>query len=277
MNIDVRALLLVVVCGCTPKSQAPRVAEVLPASTVSDTAGNASEDDASAPEAEPALDARYVWDLTDIYPSEAAWDAARIEVLGRVEKLKRHQGTLNNGAAHLADVLDEMYAVQKDAARVYSYSSLSRDEDQRVAQGQSRFERARSMVSEAGQATAWMQPELLAIGKAKIEKFIAQEKRLAQYAFYLRDTVRLAPHTLDPAGEQLMAAAGLVLSSPAQIYSLLANADIPWPTVTLADGSSAFLNSSGYVRHRSSANREDRKKVFAAFFDMWGEFADSIG
>ncbi len=260
--------------ACAGKSKTPE------ASSTTEASPAKSPETASSAEtaAEATLDPRYVWDLSDLYPTPEAWNAARTALLAKVEEFPRHKGTLGKSAAHLEEVMGEMFfELNKEASRIFSYASLSRDEDQRVPAGQSRFELARAMYSKLGQATSWVQPELLELGPKKIERFIAQEPGLQPFAFFLRDTVRLAPHTLDKKGEQLLASSGLVMSSPGQIYQLLANADIPWPTVTLSDGTEAFLNSSGYTRYRSVPNRADRKKVMESFFATWKEYEDSIG
>ncbi|MEM6733614.1 MAG: M3 family oligoendopeptidase, partial [Myxococcota bacterium] len=259
------AIAIALAACAAPQKTAPVAASSAAASAEGETAS------------EVPLDPRYVWDLTDIYESPAAWDAAREQVLKKVDAFGRHKGTLARGPEHLASVMAEMFEIDKEANRVYSYASMSNDEDQRVSETQSREQLARVMAQKAGQATAWVQPELLELGSRKIEAFIAKNKELAPYAFFLRDTVRLEPHTLDPEGEQLLASAGLVLSAPAQIYSMLVNADVPWPTITLSDGTKAYLDSAGYTRYRSVANRDDRKKVFDTFWGKWKEFSDSIG
>ena len=54
---------------------------------------------ASAPLAVAQDDAqttRYYWDLTDIFPSEQAWEEARLAVEARVEALESLRGTLGN-------------------------------------------------------------------------------------------------------------------------------------------------------------------------------------
>lgn len=252
--------------------------------TASDAGSNAAATSMSAAEAaesvEPVqapVDPRYVWDLTDVYKTVEEWNAAREKVLARIDALPRHRGTLGQSAGGLLAIVEEIYGVYKDVSRVYSYASLSRDEDQRVPDSQSRFELARAMSAKLQEATAWLQPELLSIGKKKIDRFVRAENSLKPYMYFFRNTLRLAPHTLDPAGEQLLASASLVLSSPSQIYQMLTNADIPWPTITLSDGTEALLNQAGYTRYRSHPNRVDRKAVFDAFWSAWSAYADTTG
>ncbi len=220
---------------------------------------------------------RQEWDLTDIYPTEQDWEAAINSVFNRIDALSRYRGTLDNGAAELADALEARSDTTKEAYRVYVYTSLSRDVDQREPAAQSRFGRARQMLSNLEQASAWIRPEILSIGADNIRSFREQEPRLEKFAFLLEDILRAEPHTLDQRTEAILAQAGLVLSAPQQIYENYANADIPWPTVTLSDGTEATLSQAGYSFWRAATNREDRKLVFDTFWGAWNQFADGMG
>jgi oligoendopeptidase F len=218
-----------------------------------------------------------VWDLTDLYPSVDAWEEARERVAARVDRLTGYRGTLGDSAQAMLEALTEISDTRKEAARLFVYAHLENDEDQRVAESQARLARARTLAARAEEATAWTDPEILKVGKTTVERFIEEEPGLQKFAFALRDTLRQAPHTLSDGGEELMAQASLVLSAPFQIYNLLANADIPWPTITLSTGEEATLTQAGYTRYRSVPNREDRRKVFDAFFGTWKQYADGLG
>src|SRR6185436_19147521 len=91
------------------------------------------------------------------------------------------------------------------------------------------------------------------------------------------DTLRLAPHTLDAKSEALLAAFGLTQGQSFDIYSVLANADMPWPTVKLADGKEVKLDQAAYTHYREVPNRDDRKKVMDAFFGTWKAFEQTLG
>ena len=68
-----------------------------------------------------------------------------------------------------------------------------------------------------------------------------------------------------------------MLGSPNEIYELLVNADVPWPEIELSTGEKVLLNQAGYVRTRSAASRDDRKKVFDQFWGVWNNYQDSLG
>ena len=220
---------------------------------------------------------RYQWDLADLYVSDAAWEAAFTDIEKRIAALPRHRGTLGRDAATMLAAYADISAVTKEAYRIYMFASLKRDEDQRVPEAQTRFGRAQAMFAGFGESVSWINPELLAIGPEKIEAFLKAEKGLAPFSFQLRDTVRAAPHTLDADGEAILAGASLALGQPQQIYGLYANASIPWPTITLSDGTELKVDQSGYARGRQLTNRADRKLVFDTFWGAWKQYENGMG
>ncbi len=220
---------------------------------------------------------RYEWDLTDIYPTVADWEEAMADIADRIAALPELQGTLGDSAGSLLAALREISDTNKETARAYVYTSLERDADQRVAETQERFGRARQLYSNLGEATSWVSPEILEVGEETIEQYLAAEPGLADFEFMLEDILRSAPHTLDQQTEAILAQASLVLSSPEQIYENYANADIPWPTITLSEGEEVTLSQAGYTRWRGAPNRADRKLVFDAFWETWNQFADGMG
>ena len=219
-----------------------------------------------------------MWDLTEVYPDVAAWDAARRAALAAVPGLAAYKGRLGESAAVLAEALAAQSDLTKTIVRIYVYASLSGDEDLRNSPAQERLGQARDLFTALGEAISWTAPELLEVGADKIERFIAENAALRErFAFGLRDTLRQARHVLTPLGEQIMASAAGPLAGPGQIRGQLIAADIPWPTVTLSDGRTQRLDDQGYTLTRDAPNREDRKKVFDEFWKAYGQFRTSLG
>ena len=232
-----------------------------------------------APAAEEAaeVDARYTWDLTELYPSVEAWNAAREEVIASLQAIEARRGTLGDSADSLYQALDLVSDTTRQAMRVFAWSSLANDEDLRVTETQERDQLGTIMFSRFTEATAWMQPEIIETGREVIESYIEEDPRLERFAFQLDDALRNAPHTLGEEAEQTLSYFTQTLAAPNNIYSLVANSDIPWPTVTLSNGEEQVIDSQGYSRWRASENRDDRKKVFDAFWSRWEEYRNSVG
>ena len=217
------------------------------------------------------------WQLADLYANVDAWQAEQKRLSAEVETLARFKGTLGESPASLLEALDAVSAMQKDTARMFIYASLNGDEDLRDAKAQERVGLARAVFAKFGQVTAYMSPEILAIGSDRIEGFITQEPKLEKHAFNLRDTLERAEHTLGIEAEGVLANSSQVTGGAQRIYSLLANASIPWPKITLSTGEEITLNQSAYSKYRAVQNRQDRKLVFDTFWETWKTYEAVFG
>jgi oligoendopeptidase F len=226
---------------------------------------------------EAAIDPQYTWDLTDLYPSVDAWNVAREEVLAEFEKIEARRGSLGDSANSLYQAYRQVSDTLKKAGRVSVYASLNGDEDLRVTETQERRQLGSILFARFSEATAWMQPELMEVGREVIESYIKEDQRLEPFAFQLDDSLRNAPHTLGTEAEQTLSYFSQSNGSPVSTYNLLANSDIPWPTVTLSTGKEVRLDSQGYGRARRSENRDDRKNAFDSYWGKWLEYRNSVG
>ena len=220
---------------------------------------------------------QYKWNLADIYPSVQAWQAAKDTLQTELPGLKTFQGKLDSSAATLADALDTMFRLDKDLSRIYVYASMLADQDTRESAPEGMRQQMVQMASAFNAEVAFVEPEILRFEPGTLARFLEQEKRLAPYRFYLEDIARRAPHTLSPAEERILAAAGTLASAPSNVYNILANADFPYPTVRLSSGQEVKLSQPNFVLHRASFVREDREKVMSAYFGTLGTFSRTFG
>jgi oligoendopeptidase F len=224
------------------------------------------------------VDPAYMWDLSDLYPSPEAWTAEQTRLKAAIAGLNQYKGTLGKSPKDMLTALAAISDIQRNLARLSVYAGLKADEDVRIAANQERKQLADSLGTALGVQTAWVTPEVLAIGADKVHQFEAAEPQLAhRFGFYLDDILRTAPHTLSGESEGVLAAAGDVLQQPDAIYSVLANAEAPFPKVKLSDGTTVTIDQGSYSKYRQAANRADRKKVFDAFWGMWKKYEGTLG
>ena len=209
------------------------------------------------------------WDLTDLYPNDGAWDAEQAAVRKTFPQLMALKGTLGASAQALKAALDAIYDANERIDRLGVYAGLKADADTSVSASVERRQLAIALGADFGEATAWLNPEVLALGADKVTAFEAAEPGLAKFRFPLANILRQAPHTLGSEAEGVLAAAADPLSGPDQFRSQLVSADIPWPKLTLASGP-ITLDEQGYEAAREAPDRAERKQVFDTF---WGAYA----
>jgi oligoendopeptidase F len=218
------------------------------------------------------------WQLADLYPTPEAWSKAYSETTAAAQSLSHYRGTLSRGSDALYQALDGISKVRREAARLAVYASLKADEDLRVASNQERRQQSQRLETLIDENTAWLAPEILRLGRPTVQRFIAQNAQLAhRFDFFLDNTLRAAPHTLDDQAEGVLAAAGTLLQQPQADRGLLADGELAFPTITLADGEQVHLSSASFTKYREVANRADREQVFDAFFDAWKKDEATFG
>ena len=220
---------------------------------------------------------KYTWNLADLYPSEAAWSKAREAAAQRVARLAEQRGRLGASAEALRAALADFFSVQLDLERLSVYAESVANQDTRQSRPRELKQAAEQLQVDFASATSWIQPEILALDPATLRAFLAREPKLAEFRFYLEETLRWRPHTL-PAGEERIVAEAQNLTDAGQsIYGVFKDADLPYPTVKLSTGAEVRLDPAAFGLHRASRVREDRERVFAAFFGSLKGFQGTMG
>lgn len=220
---------------------------------------------------------KYTWNLAEIYPSTDAWRAAKERMKAEVPKIRAFQGKLTDSAGALADALELQTRLDKEGGRLYVYASALADQDTRVSEPQGMVQELQELRASYGAAASFLEPEILKAGADRIDSLIASEPRLRVYTFYLREIIRRAQHTLTDSEEKILANVTPLADSPANIFTIISNADFPYPSITLSNGKTVKVNQAGYNELRAVQNRADREKVMSAFFKALGSFSRTYG
>ena len=216
------------------------------------------------------------WNLGDLYLDIESWDRSRSQISLKFAKIKDCEGKLGESSKSLSICLDLINDTYKDLLKNYTYSFLAKDTDL----GNSSF-RERSSLSQAlfvkfGEATSFLNPEIVTIGKTKLNQYITNDLGLKNHDFYIQNTLRQSKFILSPKEEAIIATLRDTMSTPSSAYEVLTNAEIPWPEVTLSDGKSVRLDPSGYSTYRRSLVRDDRMLVFDKFWSTFQNYKQTL-
>jgi oligoendopeptidase F len=220
---------------------------------------------------------KYQWRTADLYPSEAAWLQAKDDLTARIPKLAAFQGRLGESADAFYTALSTRMDVDRALYQLRIYATLRKDEDARLSRPNELFQMASQLAVDYASAISYMQPEILALGADRVRGFVAQEPRLEPYRPWLDDILRYAPHTLSAAEEKIASQASIMANAPSQTYDIFKAADMPYPEVTLSTGETVRLDDAAYTQYRALPDREDRRKVFQAFWSRHREFERTLG
>lgn len=217
------------------------------------------------------------WDLAHLFPSEDAWREAKEKLAARIPELGKHEKKLGRSPQTLLAGLQHLYGFQRDFYRVVTYANLIADQDTRVAAHQAKRQEMSQLGATFSAQVAYFEPEILKLGKAKVESYLKREPKLKEYRHYLLDLFRRQAHKLSAGEEKIIADAGLMASGPSSINGIFANADFPFPSVKLSDGKEVKIDKTSFQLYRQVPNRADRKKVFETYFGALGKYRNTFG
>lgn len=220
---------------------------------------------------------KYKWDLSVLYENVDAWKQAKDELAVKLDKLDANKGKLNESGEVLHSTIVSFFDALKDFYQLIVYANRLYDEDLRKSENQELTQQISNLGTKFSEKTSYLSPEILKIDPAALQKFYKDFPQLKEYELFIENIQRLREHTLTQEEEQILASAGLITGNPTTVYNIFDNAEKPIPKVTLSNGEEAELSASLFVRYRTVPNREDRAKVFEAFFNNYGKFQNTIG
>jgi oligoendopeptidase F len=220
---------------------------------------------------------RHKWNLKDLYPSDKAWEDAKRQLVDEFDQVTQYQGKLANSASELLACLEFNSHVSKEFGRLYSYAHMKSDEDVRSSKYLAMKQEIQQLSTDYSSMAAFIRPEIAQMDKEKIDEFIEQEPGLKIYKMPLYDIQRMKAHTLSEKEEKILAEASLLADGPSSIFTVFSNAELPYPEITLSDGTTVELTKAGYSKHRASPVRQDREAVFQAFWKTFEDFQATFG
>ncbi|HEV3057663.1 MAG TPA: oligoendopeptidase F [Vicinamibacterales bacterium] len=209
---------------------------------------------------------KFKWNLAHIFSDWAAWQAAYDELDAKIDTYASMQGTLSSGAQPLLAALKLSDDIGQLTYKVWYFASLKYDEDQRDNQANAKRQQVQILFARASQASAWFNPELLAIPLLTVQAWMESHPDLAVYRFALEDLYRQQEHVLDEKGEHLLSLSSRFSSAPNDAYAALSTADVRHPAIKLPSGADVTLTYGQYRAILATHRRQDdRAAAFAAY------------
>ena len=219
------------------------------------------------------MDPRWQWQLEHIFATEEAFEQCMAEVKRRTEtEVKRWKGRV---AEDPRAVLRTVTEINIMAGRLIAYARMHKDEDSGDPARQARAARVDSLLVELDSASAFINPELLAMPEEELLK-LQNDPDFSEYSETVRRLLLQKPHTLSAEMEGLLAAMGEALSAPGDIFDMFNDVDLPLPQVTMEDGTKGQLTHGNYVPLIRSQDRAIRKEAFEAMHGTFGKFASTL-
>src|SRR5690625_2791781 len=222
------------------------------------------------------LKKEYTWDVESLFANVEEWEKEFKRVEGLVEKFVAHKGRVGESSQTLLEVLKDRDRLYRSVENVLVYARLRLDEDTRRSKYQSLSDRAMNLYVEVDERTSFVVPEILAIDEEDLKRFLEENQELSLYKQHLDNIMRQKPHVLSSREESIMARVNLIGMSPQNIYNMLTDADLKFPTIKDEEGKDVEITHGNFIPLMESKDRNVRKAAFQGLYGVYKGFENTL-
>ncbi|MGM0548142.1 MAG: oligoendopeptidase F [Bacillota bacterium] len=215
------------------------------------------------------IDAKYKWDLTDIYETDSQFESELEAVLTEIKEIKALKENFTSSADYLINSLNKIIKIEEKTARLYAYAHLKYDQNTKNNKYQNYKNKALTAYNKLSNSTSFMVPAIIKLGTTKLEDYKKENEKLEFFNHFFDNILREKEHYLSAAEEKVLALAGEVTQSSENIFSMLNNADLEFPLIEDENKEELRLTHGRYIDLLKNEDRRVRKDAFKA---MHGEY-----
>ena len=212
------------------------------------------------------------WKLTDIFKSEEEFDRLLSEVEKKID-FSAYEGKLGD-EDKLFECFKKMDEVEEILEKLDVYAYMKKDLDTRDSSAVGALSRAENVVVKYSSNISFVMPEITSLDEEKLKKIIADPK-FKDYDYALRRILEGKKHVLSKECENLLAMGGQVFGGFHDIFSMIDNADMPFPEIEV-DGKKVTVSHGMYGVLLQSDDREVREKAFKAYYKAYISLINTI-
>lgn len=214
--------------------------------------------------------AEHTWDLSGLYPSNAAWQADFDSLESEASGYAGYQGTLGRSPAAVKDCLEFDLKISRKLDALHTYAHLRNDEDKTNAANQENFEKVAGLHARILKARSFIASELMDIPEERMDAFL-QDKDLEFYRFHLEQILRFRRHTLSQKEEALLASATEMAKNAQETFAMLDNADLKLGRIKDETGQEIVVTHGNFQSLLQKYDRRTRKDAFETFYSAYAD------
>ncbi len=218
----------------------------------------------------------HTWDTESIFASVADWETATKELQTQLDQLAQFKGHLGESPAALKQYLAQSETTMRLLGKVYVYSSLTYSVETTNQAAAARNDQGRSWFGKAMAATAFAEPELLALGFDTLRQWMAADETLATYAHYFERLEKRQDHVRSTEVEQVLGLARDSFGTASATHGILANADMTFKPAQDSAGGEYDITQGTIRALIGDSDRQLRRSAWENYADAHLAFKNTM-
>ncbi|HCB01892.1 MAG TPA: oligoendopeptidase F [Anaerolineae bacterium] len=220
---------------------------------------------------------KYTWNKESVFKTPKDWEAALKAVLDDVPNVKKFEGTLSEGPAKLLEGIKAIEDLISRAQTVFMYAQFEYAVDTTNQASAGMVGKASSMAGQVAAATSFLNPELIQIGKEKLDAWVKENDKLAVYKQNFDDLFRQQAHVRSAEVEEILGMLADPFSGPGNSSSMLVNADFKFAPAKNSKGKKVEVTQGNYHSAlMEDPDRKTRQSAFESYHDKHIEFKNTL-
>ncbi len=218
-----------------------------------------------------------VWDLSRIYSNPESFDADLEKLKGIAAKMGGYAGKLGE-----EEKLKEYLVLEREMndllEHLYMFAAMQSDKDKKNVSYTETESKVFLVLQDINAKTSFESPELIALGKEKLDGFLRRNPEFNDYSFIFEKLFNSQKYVLSPEKEKLMAAFSPICGEGGELYSKLSVGDYSPSKAKLSDGRVIEVSTSNWTDLISKeAKQEDRASIFEALYSQFESHKNVYG
>ena len=216
------------------------------------------------------------WNLEEIFSSDKLWEEEFKSIKELSNQAGSYQNTLGESSTQLLKGLEFQGEVFERLGKLYTYAHMRYDQDTTNSFYQGLNDRVQVLYTHVASLFSFFTPEILLIEENVLNSYLEENKDLQLYKHALDEIMKQRPHILSAEQEEMLAQASDVMSASSNIFGMLNNADLTFPTIKDENGNDVEITHGRYVRFLESSDRRVRKDAFKAVYETYGKYRNTF-
>ncbi|HSB00018.1 MAG TPA: oligoendopeptidase F [Anaerolineales bacterium] len=222
------------------------------------------------------LDRKFTWNAESVFPSNEAWEKEVQQILEDIPTVKKVQGRLAESPSALLEALEAVFQLIARTQKAFMYAGFSYAVDTTDQYASGMRSQGQSMYGQVLSAVSFLQPEILAIGRDKLDEWMNGNEKLAVYKHYFDDLFRRQAHVRSVEVEELLGLVSDPLQGPGNSTGMLTNADFKFKPVKDSTGKVIDLTQGTYPNILHNPDRKVRRAAYQNYMDTYIEHRNTL-
>lgn len=218
----------------------------------------------------------FTWNAPSVFESDSEWETEFDSFMKSLPGLKKFQGHLGDSAATLAEAFDTYDQLLRHGLKLYMYAGMSYSVDTTNQAAIRMDNKASGLLGQGLAASAFIKPELLAIGEQTLRQWMKDEPRLAVYDHYINDLIRNQKHTRTSEVEEILGMLEDPFVGVSVNAEMLVNADFIFKPGTSITGDKIAVTQGTIDKILHSADREARRTAWESYADTYLAYKNTM-